>query len=354
MVKQLLLASLLVSVAACGNDAAKSDNPQDAPASQMSSAVTAADTAAGTLVSFDSTSSKTLRLKLEKDQVFRHRLRMDTHLAQTGNDQVRQEDHIMSQQVVGVDEKGNFMVRTKYDKMEVHAKYVDLTTGEVMADNHFSSTDTASMKNPKAQQFALLINQPIDVLMDDRANVVEIRGGDKLANDLYNSTPGSKPVANPQIIDNMRRTIEGTMYVAFLDQIYINYPDSAIGVGGTWSTSNQSSMTQIGNAQTSTNYKITSIRLVKGRRLGTIEGTMTGSINLPAGQGGMQGRPEVKVELSRINGAIKAIVDLDNGVTVHSEATISTEMKLNMKAGPAPATKIEQKQELHYTVDLIP
>jgi hypothetical protein len=231
---------------------------------------------------------------------------------------------------------------------------VDLTTGEVMADNHFSSTDTASMKNPKAQQFALLINQPIDVLMDDRANVVEIRGGDKLANDLYNSTPGSKPVANPQIIDNMRRTIEGTMYVAFLDQIYINYPDSAIGVGGTWSTSNQSSMTQIGNAQTSTNYKITSIRLVKGRRLGTIEGTMTGSINLPAGQGGMQGRPEVKVELSRINGAIKAIVDLDNGVTVHSEATISTEMKLNMKAGPAPATKIEQKQELHYTVDLIP
>lgn len=355
MVNKLLLLLFAVAfVTACNNNT--QENPEPASGTTTNSAgVTAADVSGGQDVPLDQIKFDTLTLHLKANDKFSYKVKMTTKMRQDSNELVKDEEILLNNTVNKVNPNGDAIVTTLYKKMVMKAKLTNLNSKQVVAENAFNSSDTADLNNPRTQQFAVMLDAPIKLTITPKAIVSSIDNVNKIAEKVVAKAPVNQGAPKPSAEDmqQLEAMIKENLIATFVSTTFSPLPDSTISPSGEWTRTQSNSMNPIMSSTSTTTFKITNVRNVKGHRIATINGVIKGKITVSKPPQGMQ-VPEIKLTNSTIEGTSEVVLDLDTGVLISNKGTALTNVEGVMALPGGPKRNVLQRQELVMSTELQP
>lgn len=357
VVKQLLLACFftsLIFLTACSTN--ESDSPKEIDP-HAGGTITASDTSQGVTLSLDSIKVADLRLNLQPHQTVRYRITSDANLRQDKMTMDRNEDLITEFTVDNVDNSGNTTVRLKFKKIATDTKINDEANPSPLPQVRFNSDDSTQRSDPKFLQFASLLDTPIGITVNKRNRVIRVTGAGAIVDRVTSGLAADKAMGqNPNELDKQRlqQAIEGTVITPKAQMLFPSLPDSAITEGLEWTRTERAFLNELLAVKTTDTFRITSIRMVKGKKLATIEAKLGGVLSLRPVPDHVNPKPTLKLKSYNLSGTARIIVDLETGLTIHNKTTVKNGATIELSAPGQPAKTLVQNQNQTFTVELLP
>jgi len=343
------LATLAVLfIAGCNEEASKTTTPAEAQ-----HAVSVADTASGSVVETGAIANEKIRLRLDSGTTFRYKALQMSSITQDTAVVTTNSTHYYTKSVKGKRSDGAFEMTMKFDSLDIAVIIRDKKTGLVKQSGGYSSKRDTAIDPTDIQkiQFWAVLGEPVTVILSEMGQINEISGVSSIVNKIANRLPQAFP--NQQVKDQATQYVQGMMYGSFIGQEFVPYPPNALDSTLSWTNDQTSPVGNMFRISTTTVYRIVSVRNVKGHRIATIEGTLTGKLftQPPPPEAGIQ----LVLKKADVTGSSHAVLDLNTGATIakrnHLKLDVNAHVK-NLKTGETKTAS--QMNESRYEVELIP
>ncbi len=317
--------------------------------------VTAADTATATDAAPTELVGHTLQLRLQAGTRSRYKIAQYAEDRQDTISALSEATHVFEQNVRSVRGDGSFEIGITYNSIRSNGTLKNLKTGQEIRSEKYNSKDTADLRNPRNAQFSALLGETVTLILTPKAEVQEISGVSTIVNKMVAKLPkqdDQKPLPQEAKAE-IQKQVETIMYRSILGQELIPFPQGPIDSTLSWQHSQNTPVNPLYTIDTRATYRIVKVRKVKGRRIATINASISGTVvtNAPPAQAGIT----VKMNSSNISGEGVAIVDIDNGLTISkkSKVSISLSATINEKA-TGKVVKINNTSIKRFDIELLP
>ncbi len=319
------------------------------------SVLSAADTASGEAISLEDVRLDTLRIRLDPSTAFRHKVLMYSTTDQDTLHAERKEYYTIATSVLRRDSLNRYALKVRFEHMNLAASFSNPVTKQTLMKTEFKSDDSAAGKKPENRRFLTILRTPIEVHVTDRGDLKKILGTEAIAAQIIADQQGGAIVSSPDpaVMNQIRTSIEASIVAPFVSAIFIPFPDSAVKEGLQWTKTQHSDILPTVRATSTQTLKVVGMRLIKGRRVATIEGVTTGSVKSAAGTNEVEAFGS-KITNTKLQGSARAIVDLESGITLHHSYEVVTTMRLNFQLPGGKTKHMDQKMVMGFTVDMVP
>jgi len=337
---------LSITITSCTQDGSN-DRTEEAPGT-----VTAADTASATEMDRAEARSERITLQYKPNETYRYRIVQMTSMTQDTVTSSNTNTYLYSKRVKDRNAAGTYSVTMTIDSVGASMTVRTKGAAQPVMSNSFSSGDTAQRKDPQYASLASLIGIPVTLTIDTLGKISKITGADSIARRMAASVPAMRGVGENEM-KMLAAQIEQSVYGSFAGQEFVPYPDEPLDSSLSWSRTQSLPGGPLFQISAKATYRIESIKNVKGRRLATVVAEISGTISPSKAP---EGSPvSVKTTNSAIDGSSRAVIDLDNGVTISKKNIIRMQVSgtiTETSSGRKEAFK--QAQETTYSVDLLP
>lgn len=352
----LLLLAVSLALVACNNNEANNNAAEVSDTTRNTAGVSAQDLSKGEPVALETVRFDTLRLRLKPNNRFTYRIHMGSTMVQDTNEVVKSEELTIQEDVAKVNPDGNALLRVLYKRMAVNAKVRNYQTKQVFFETSFDSKNKKDLTDSTKQQFAVMLETPIDVTVTPKAFMKEIAGIDPIARKIAATGPGGSAGAAqipPEQFNQLKEMIKETLVATFLATTFAPLPDSSLTADGSWTRTQSQSMNPVMSSKSITKYKVNEVKKVNGHRLAFVSGTMDGTVTItPAPKG--SGAPDFKLTTASIKGTSTFVVDLDTGVLISNKGNALSVIDGSMIFPGGQPRSILQRQELTVDTELLP
>ncbi len=343
MVKGLLgaLGACLVLSACNGGD-----SPQD---EGKSAVVTAADTAAAAPVSFAEARIDSFRVKFSPGDTFRYRVRQSSEAGPDSAVATTNSVHVYTKKVRAVRSDGSYEISMRFDTITVDLVVRNKTTGAVLAEQHYTSTDSTQRASSDYMQFNALLGEEVSLFISPKGAVNQVGDVSPIVNKMLAKVGQQVPQATK---DQFGEQIKQAIYTSFFGQEYIQLPTTGIDSTGSWSVPSTSPIAELFSISTLASYRIDGVRTVRSRRIASITGGIKGTATT---------RPlppnapfSVKILSSTIDGTTKSLLDVDGGYTIAKSNSLTFSVTARLDHRTAGTRSVSQTQRSQYEIELLP
>lgn len=341
MVTRLLLVALCATtLAACSNN--------DAPADEAGAPLTADDVRTASPLTGNEARLDTLTLKLKVGETYRYRI---TQTSNGGPDSAfleQRSTHVYTKRVKGVRGDGTYEIGMTFDTITIDVKASNRITGAVLQEQHYTSKDSAHRKDPQFSQFNALLGEEVTVLLRPNATIQEISG----VTSIVNKIAAGRPMPD-DVRQQYTRQIEMAAYAPFVEQEHLRFPTNRIDSTQAWSVSTTAPLlNNVFIASSTSNYRIASVRNVKGHRVAEVVAEMNGTV--AAGKLPPQAGMSVTMGASAIDGKGRTLVDADKGYTISKTNELTTDLAATVKnTANGNTQRMAQRTQMRTTVELL-
>jgi len=218
-----------------------------------------------------------------------------------------------------VDEKGNFKLTVKGERLKVKAKFGPL--GDYVFDSQSTERDKSSMLGAAVTPlFERLATAMYQATVSPAGEVVELKGYADLVRDLLADNPLAAQFSG------------GGTDEAAKQQLQEQFPKlskSAIKVGEAWEVPSELTLPGVGKTRGKSVYRYVGPDTVNGRKTAKIEvgGEMSMELDIDMGGAKVTGT----IATTAVNGVIQ--FDIEKGRVLSSESTVALGGDLNVAAG---------------------
>ncbi|MCO6466657.1 MAG: hypothetical protein J5I53_08580 [Bradyrhizobiaceae bacterium] len=347
---------LLVALAAIACNNTAENKPEELAETKANTVgVSAAELNKGTEVPLADITFDSLKLHLKKGDRLAYLVKMVTKMRQDSNQLDKDETILIHQHVTEVAANGDATIDTRYKSMNIKVKLQNAVTGEQIAENSFDSKDTADLKSPQTQQFAVMLDTPFFLTVTPQATVKNIAGVEAISRKVLANAPAGAnvPKPSPEEMGQLTNMIRETLIAGYVATTMAPLPEGAMNKDGTWARTQTTQLNPAMSSVSTTTFSVKNVRNINGHRIATINGVVKGEIKLNAIPQGVQA-PKIKLTTASIEGTSEVVLDLDTGVLISNKgnAVSVVDGTIGMPAGPA--RDIHQRQELVMDTQLQP
>jgi hypothetical protein len=343
MVKGLFgaLGACLVLSACSGGD-----TPQD---DAKGAVVTAADTAAAAPVSFAEARIDSFRVKFTPGDTFRYRVRQSSEAGPDSAVATSNSVHVYTKKVRAVRSDGSYEISMRFDTIRVDLVVRNRTTGAILTEQHYASTDSTQRASADYMQFNALLGEEVSLFISPKGVISQVGDVSPIVNKMLSKVGQEVPQATK---DQFAEQIKQAIYASFYGQEYIPLPLAEIDSTGSWSVPSTSPIAELFAISTVASYHIDGVRTVRSRRIASITGGIKGTVNT---------RPlppnapfSVKILSSSIDGTTKSLLDVDGGYTIAKSNSVTFSVTARLDHRTAGTKNVSQTQRSRYEIELLP
>ncbi len=343
MVKGLSVALITCCVLTACTD---NDTPNDA---KDAATVTAADTANVAAVPFREAKIDSFALRLKAGDVYRYRV---TQFSEAGPDSAvatSKSVHVYTKTVRKVRSDGSYEISMRFDTIRVDLTVKNRTTGALLTEQHYTSTDSSQRSNANYMQFNALLGEDVSIFVDPKGVITEVGDVAPIVTKMLSKAgPGVTPAIREQVGEQIKQAV----YMSFYGQEHIPLPSQAIDSTGSWSIPSTNPIAELFTMSSVASYHIDGVRTIRSRRVASITGQVKGSVDtrpLP------KNAPfSVKILSSTISGTTRSLLDVDGGFTIAKKNAVTFSVTARLES-PAVGTKnVSQTQVSRYEIELLP
>jgi hypothetical protein len=341
----LLTAAVLLS--ACEGE----KSVQEISSADSTAQISAADTASGKVLESESLNNIKIALKIDNGMKFRYRIREWSDDVQDSITVSTLATHVYTKIGQALRSDGAFQFSFRIDTVSIDMKVTNNSDKRILNETHFSSTDSANPTEPTRIIQMGPVGETVTVTIGSDGKIQEIGGVSLVFNKIAKKLPNAP--ASDQARMEAIRFLESALYGKFVGMEYLMFPQTNLDSTRSWTNSQLANLGPLFSAETTTAYKLVSVRIVKGRRIATVEADLAGTIrvNPPSPQVGVT----AEILKNSIRGKSHAVIDLENGATIAKVNTISFSVTANVM-DPMSRQKrtLTQSNDTRYEVELLP
>lgn len=265
-----------------------------------------------------------LRMNLEPGSSYRLDMTTDQDIEQTIGNQKQTIDQTIGMGMrfdcQSVDDQGNFVVQITYDAIKFRQ------VGPMGPIEYDSSKDQAT-DNPLAAGFAGLLDQSFTVVFDSTGQPVEVRGVEKMIDNIAAKMPAPNEEVRAQMKEALRKQLGDQAMKQMMGNMPA-YPAEPVGVGDKWENT-----ASIGSpvAMTATN-SVTFASRKDGKATLKIKSTLA-----PGPQGEQMEMGKMKMDMT-IEGDQGGTMVIDEATGVLVEGTMQQDLNCTMTMTGGPQT----------------
>jgi hypothetical protein len=281
-----------------------------------------------------------LKYKMAKGDKLIFRAKSDMKQNQTilgmQHENEMQSETIQSFTVEGIDDKGNYLISIKGERIKAKAKFAQL--GEFSFDSQSSERDKSSTLGASLTPlFERLSGSTYQAVVTPDGEVIEVKGYADLIRDLVEDNPLTAQFSGGGTDDAAKDNLRG---------VFPKLPKSAAKVGDTWEASHQVAMGKVGVTNGKSVFRYVGPDKVADKTTAKLDVTdeaaftldidmdgvkVTGTLNTTNANGTIQFNPEAgRVQSSQSTVTISGMLNVNaNGmdIPVQSEHTVSNSLE---------------------------
>ena len=349
----LAILALCVALASCNNE---TETPETLPDEAVAGLPAVSANDAEALASAPSVDLKTaavdsIKLRLKVGDKFHYRLTQSMESIQDSINAKNTGVHEYTLRVKGVRSDGSYEVGMVFTSITMNLDVVRIATKEQVAKTTYRSSDSADRNNPQNIQFTALLNEEATVVLSPAGSVLEVSGILPIVNKVLKSAPPERS-QNPQFADQIRSQIENAMFVSFLTQQMVPFPEGTVDEDKTWTRDQLTPMGQMFIINSKTKYTINEIKVVNGHQIATVSADFNGSVKLAPPP--KDATTKIVLNKSKLTGSSSAVLDLTTGMTISKKNQVKMDIQATASAPEFGRSQVlSQQQETRFTIELI-
>lgn len=341
-----LLASAVVFSACEGEKSV-----QEISSANGSGQISAADTASGKILEGKSLNDIRISLKIDSGMKFRYRIKEWSADVQDSVTISTFANHVYTKTGQKPRSDGALLFTMRIDSIAIDVKVTNNNDKKIINDSHFSSRDSSSYSDPTNIIQMGPVGETVTLTVGSDGKIQEISGVSLVFNKIAQKL--QRPPASDQERSESVRFLENALYGKFVGMEYLVFPKTNLDSSRSWTNTQFVNLGPLFTAETTTTYTLVNVKVVRGRRIATIDADLTGIIRLNPPPPQMNVVPELRK--SSIHGKSHAVIDLENGATISKKNSISFSVTASV-TDPASHRKrtLTQSNESRFEVELLP
>ncbi|MBI2793787.1 MAG: hypothetical protein HYX66_03945 [Ignavibacteria bacterium] len=324
---------------------------QEISSADSTTQISVADTASGKVLEGESLNDIRISLKIENGMKFRYRIKEWSDDVQDSMIISTFASHVYTKNGLAPRSDGALQFTMRIDTVAIDMKATHNSDKRILNETHFSSRDSANPSDPTRVIQMGPVGETVTVTIGSDGKIQEIGGVSLVFNKIAKKLPNAP--ASDQARMEAIRFLESALYGKFVGMEYLMFPKTNLDSTRSWTNSQLANLGPLFSAETTTTYRLVSVKVVKGRRIATIEADLTGAIRLnpPSPQMGVM----AELQKSSVRGKSHAVIDLENGATIAKKNSISFSVKASVM-DPTSRQKrtLTQSNETRYEIELLP
>lgn len=335
-----LLLLLLIALSVVGSVGCGDKNPDGGPDSDSAKAGkdSAAGEVIGEVVEAEADDRYTMRLAPKVGDVYAYQVTRQQARTTEGFKSSQQETYDFALRVVSVNDDKSVVLGMTYNRIRATAtapapkadstgkKPILDSAGNVALFEQSIKFDTQGKENiPGGERYRAFIGRETLVTVDSNGKVQDVANVDPILNATLKGLKVSGDTLNPRALEMAKQGIRfeiGTLVSLLFFQLP---PDSAVGVGSSWSHNDSVPIAGGLPAKTTYTYTLAELRESEGERLAQVAAVLKTQTSVPK-KNIDNDYISMKIEKVDVSGNGETIVSVVNGFPVGKKSTIQASM----------------------------